>query len=857
MAEPSRVAAASPLATVLVHPDGTPVPAWAARTGARVVPASALENGAPPLDDVGCILLDAASPAFVSLARRAHQRDADVQLVAVASADRVAGARRALLFAPGLGEVWIASPTELGGALAERAAGVTGQRRRFARTRARIARDSLAASPQRTERALISDAYLAGLLRVLPDPVFSLDESGRVLSANTAAERAFGGTRGVVGARLGEVLGLAEPPASDLTLLDRAAREGHVTVAFRRSGGERRTGELRAAPMSAGGVGAWAVVLRDITEERATLDQLQETAAELEASNEELQSTTEELLQRTEEAERAATALRESEATYRALVDAIPTLAWSAQADGYIDWYNERWYEYTGTTPEAMEGWGWQSVHDPEVLPVVLARWEASIATGRSFEMTFPLRGADGRFRPFLTRIVPLRDEDGRVVRWFGTNTDVEAERASRVRIERLQALTEALAATQTLEEVAAVVVAKAVDAAGARTGMLAMRTPGTDDVVIVQHAGLSEEVMRGYSRFTLASPGPAAACLRTGEPVFVESRDGPGGLRARFPEMPEIWESLGAQALAAVPLAAAGEVVGALSFTFTTPRAFPPDERAFFLSLARQGAQAVERARLFAAERAARQQADEANRAKSQFLATMSHELRTPLNAISGYVSLVSEGIYGPVTPEQRTALDRVMRAQGHLLGLINDVLSFARLEGGRVEYELEPVNLSELVGGVLPLVEPQLTGKGLAFAVRLPEERGEPPVLVRADREKLAQILVNLLSNAIKFTPAGGRIAVEVAPAPAASGRPDAACLRVRDTGIGIPADKLGVIFEPFTQVRAELTRTREGTGLGLAIARDLARGMSGELTVESVLGEGSTFIVRLPVAASPDQR
>ena len=838
MAEPSR-AAASPPATVLVHPDGVPAPEWAARTGATVVPASALDDGAVSLDDVGCILLDAASPEFVSLARRAHQRDADVQLVAVAAPDRVASARRALLFAPGLGEVWLASPTELGGALAERAAGVTGQRRRFARTRARIARDGLAASPQRTERALISDAYLAGLLRVLPDPVFSVDESGRVLSANTAAERAFGGARDVLGARLGELLRLTERPSADIALLDRAAREGHVTVAFRRSGGERRTGELRAAPMSAGGVGAWAVLLRDITEERATLEQLQETATELEASNEELQSTSEELLQRTEEAERAATALRESEATYRALVDAIPTLAWSAQADGYIDWYNERWYEYTGTTPAEMAGWGWQSVHDPAVLPTVLARWEASIATGRSFEMTFPLRGADGRFRPFLTRIVPLRDEEGRVVRWFGTNTDVEAERASRVRIERLQALTEALAATQTLEEVAAVVVAKAVDAAGARTGMLAMRTPGTDDVAIVQHAGLSEEVVRRYSRFTLASPGPAAACLRTGEPVFVESRDGPGGLRERFPEMPEIWESLGTQALATVPLAAGGEVVGAMSFTFTAPRAFPPDERAFFLSLARQGAQAVERARLFAAERAARQQADEANRAKSQFLATMSHELRTPLNAIAGYTDLLTMGVRGPVNDAQLEDLRRVKKSAQHLLSLINDILNFARLEAGQVELRVGVVRLREALAGVEALVAPQLREKGLGCTV----ERCDDDVRARADGEKVQQILLNLLTNAVKFTDPGGRITLACG---VAAGR---AWVEVRDTGRGIPADRLDTVFEPFVQVDRHLTHeSQQGVGLGLAISRDLARAMNGDLTVRSTVGQGTTFRLTL---------
>ena len=124
-------------------------------------------------------------------------------------------------------------------------------------------------------------------------------------------------------------------------------------------------------------------------------------------------------------------ALRESEQRFRTMADAIPQLAWIAKADGWIFWYNRRWYEYTGTTPEQMEGWGWQSVHDPQTLSTVLERWKVSIATGKPFDMTFPLRGVDGVFRPFLTRIMPLRDEQGRVVQWFGTNTDISEQKAT------------------------------------------------------------------------------------------------------------------------------------------------------------------------------------------------------------------------------------------------------------------------------------------------------------------------------------------------------------------------------------------------------------------------------------------
>jgi signal transduction histidine kinase len=240
--------------------------------------------------------------------------------------------------------------------------------------------------------------------------------------------------------------------------------------------------------------------------------------------------------------------------------------------------------------------------------------------------------------------------------------------------------------------------------------------------------------------------------------------------------------------------------------------------------------------------ERGLADDAETANRAKTAFLRAMSHELRTPLNAIAGYIDLLDMGLRGPVTETQHADLARVRTNQQHLSALITEILNFARLGSGSVSYAVSDVNGGDALRHAIELIEPLIAQQGLVFD----GISCDANIVARADPEKVTQILVNLLSNAIKFTPAGGRISAECAAGDAT------VILSISDTGLGIAADKLETIFEPFVQLKEGLADREAGIGLGLSISRDLARAMKGDLTVESTEGKGTRFTLSLPRAS-----
>jgi signal transduction histidine kinase len=449
-----------------------------------------------------------------------------------------------------------------------------------------------------------------------------------------------------------------------------------------------------------------------------------------------------------------------------------------------------------------------------------------------SWEETYP---PDIRLRG---RAFPTSDGGVAVVAQ-NISEEWKAERARREAADRTATLfktTAGLAGTFTLDQLARVILADGRAALRARAGAVGMVHEDTDEIEIIASAGYADGLLEPFRRFPRSAHLPLADAIRTGQPVIINDS---AARRDRYPELSDLGRRIGEGAAAAVPLVVDDRVIGGIGFLFDDGVRLENDDLEFVNALAQQFAQAADRARLYEGERQARIEAENANLAKTEFLTMMSHELRTPLNAIGGYADLIQAGIRGPVTDEQMLDLERIKRSQRHLLSLINDVLNFAKLQAGSVAVVADAVDLNVLVGEIEALVTPQLLEKHLDYRY-IP---GSGDCIAIGDAEKIEQILLNLLSNAIKFTEKGDMIEISVAC------EDEWVLVRAKDTGSGIARDKLDAVFEPFVQLNRTTTTGNTGTGLGLSISRDLARLMQGDLTVESTLGVGSTFLLRLP--------
>ena len=328
------------------------------------------------------------------------------------------------------------------------------------------------------------------------------------------------------------------------------------------------------------------------------------------------------------------------------------------------------------------------------------------------------------------------------------------------------------------------------------------------------------------------------ALAVQRGETVAL-----PGVAGVRQESVAEVGGSLQpspAQAALATPLTLRGQVIGAMDFYDTDEhRQWSRDDIALVESVADQVALAVENARAYAELQKTAEQLKEVDRIKSQFLANMSHELRTPLNSIIGFSRVILKGIDGPLTDMQRTDLQAVYDGGQHLLGLINDILDISKIEAGRMELAFEDVDLAGIIKGVMSTAIALVKDRPIELQQSIPLDL---PTM-RGDTRRIRQVLLNLVANAAKFTEEGF-IRVE------AEAHPTEVIVSVADSGIGIPPDKLEVIFEPFTQADASTTRRAGGTGLGLSISKRLTEIHGGRIWVDSTLDVGTTFYVAFPL-------
>jgi PAS domain S-box-containing protein len=513
--------------------------------------------------------------------------------------------------------------------------------------------------------------------------------------------------------------------------------------------------------------------------------------------------------------------LEQSEERFRTMADNIPNLAWMAGEDGSLYWYNKKWYEYTGTTKEQMEGWGWQSVHDPEVLPGVLIAWRAAIAEQSPFEMVFPLRGADGQYRQFLTRILPLRDSEGKVHQWFGTNTDI----------------TELLLIRKALKE--------------------------------------SEQNLRN----TILQ-APVAICLFRGSTHIVElANDRMFELWGREPDqvmnrpifdaLPEATNQ-GFEAIL-TKVYTTGETFNAEDIPITLPRdgkvetvyvnvvyeafhesdasisgilAVAVDVTAQFMARLK-----IEEIVASRTQELARSNSDlqKSNADLAQFAHIASHDLQEPVRKIGIFTQMLDKNLSGKHDEQTRNYIQKITSSASRMNMLIRDVLSFSELTTEKESFEM--VDLNEVLGGIKMDYELLIEQTHASLAI------DHMPV-IEGISQQMVQLFGNLIANALKFirkviNPVIRLSSSKLSDVEILKHALDPALtyyvIRCADNGIGFNPEYSEQIFNIFQRLHRK--SEYEGTGIGLAICKKIVINHQGQINADGSSENGAIFNVILP--------
>ncbi len=543
---------------------------------------------------------------------------------------------------------------------------------------------------------------------------------------------------------------------------------------------------------------------------------------------------------------------QEAQQRYQLMAETVPQIVWTAGPDGAVDYFNQRWTDYTGMTLEESLGWEWQPVLHPDDRSQNIERWLSAVDTGETHEIECRFkRASDGAYRWHLVRAMPVRDRNGWVVKWFGTCTDIDDQKRILSSMQFLAdasvVLTCSLDYHATLQRLVQLVVPHLADWCTVHIksadGSLRLLEVAHVDPERVQQAW---EVEKRCPCDTEMQHG-LAKVMQTGVAELVaEIPDSPPDAIAGD-EHSCSFCNMGFKSYMCLPLVARGSTLGAITFlTAESGRQYNEADLALASELTHRAAMAVDNARLY-------QEAQEASRMKDEFLAIISHELRTPINSVLAWAQMLKTRKLNEA--KTNIALDTIERNAKAQTQLIEDLLDVSLMIRGNLSIDRRPVDLKTVIQVSLNTLLASAQAKGVEIETIL-DSAGKR---VEGDSTRLQQVFSNLISNAIKFATQGDRVTVRLSVENQTEQQTTKyAQIQVSDTGVGISAEFLPHVFDLFRQADSSITRSHGGLGLGLAIVRYLVELHGGTVSAQSPgVGQGATFTVKLPLQETKEVR